>query len=123
TAAHREREAAGRERDAAAREREAKETAEAREAETKAVLEFVENKVFGAARPENQDGGLGYKVTLREALEKALPFVAGQFRDRPLIEARLRTTLGTSFVISATRKRRRSKTGPPGRCTPECSAP
>ena len=29
-----------------------------REAETKAVLEFVENRVFAAARPEGQEGGL-----------------------------------------------------------------
>ena len=34
----------------------AKETAEAREAETKAVLDFVENKVFAAARPEGRKG-------------------------------------------------------------------
>src|SRR5205823_3208351 len=70
-----------------------KRTAETREAETKAVLDFVDNRVFRAARPDRQSGGLGYKVTLRDALEKSLPFVANQFRDQPLIEARLRRTL------------------------------
>jgi serine/threonine protein kinase len=64
-----------------------------REAETKAVLQFVEKRVFAAARPE----ALGYKVTLRQAVEEALPFVAKGFTDQPLIEARLRLTLGTSF--------------------------
>ena len=74
-----------------------KEDASWREAETKAVLDFVENKVFAAARPEGQEGGLGRDVTLRQAVEAAVPFVARSFRDQPLIEARLRMTLGTSF--------------------------
>ncbi|HVJ83109.1 MAG TPA: serine/threonine-protein kinase, partial [Planctomycetia bacterium] len=78
-------------------ENRAKEEAEASEAEIKAVLDFVETKIFSAARPENLDGGLGREVTLRRALEAALPFVEKSFRDRPLIEARLRLTLGSSF--------------------------
>jgi eukaryotic-like serine/threonine-protein kinase len=72
-------------------------TALAREAETKAVLDFVENKVFAAARPEGVDGGLGHSVSLRKAVEAALPFVVSSFTDQPLIEARLRMTLGKSF--------------------------
>ncbi|HLJ93835.1 MAG TPA: serine/threonine-protein kinase [Gemmataceae bacterium] len=68
-----------------------------REAETKAVLKFVEDRVFAAARPEGQRGGLGYEVTLRRAVKEALPFVAKSFTDQPLVEARLRWTLGTSF--------------------------
>ncbi len=83
---------------AAAAETEAKETALAREAETKAVLDFVENKVFAASRPRGQDGGLGREVTLREAVEATLPFVDKSFTNQPLIEARLRMTLGTSFA-------------------------
>jgi serine/threonine protein kinase len=84
-------------RDAAAAETKAKETAQAREAETKAALDFLENKVFAAARPAGQDGGLGYDVTLRRAVDAALPFVNKSFHDQPLIEARLRMTLGSSF--------------------------
>jgi serine/threonine protein kinase/tetratricopeptide (TPR) repeat protein len=68
-----------------------------REAETKAVLAFVEDRVFAAARPERQAGGLGHDVTLRRPAEAALPFVAESFTDQPLIEARLRQTLGSSF--------------------------
>jgi serine/threonine protein kinase/tetratricopeptide (TPR) repeat protein len=82
---------------AAAAEKQAKLTAQAKEAETEAVLHFVENQIFVAARPEGQAGGLGRAVTLRRAIEAALPFVEKVFRDQPLIEARLRMTLGTSF--------------------------
>jgi tetratricopeptide (TPR) repeat protein len=82
---------------AAAAEKKAKETAETREAETKAVLDFVENKIFAAARPEGQEGGLGRDVTLRKAIESALSFLDTSFREQPLIEARLRMTIGNSF--------------------------
>jgi eukaryotic-like serine/threonine-protein kinase len=79
-------------------ERRAKQDAQRREAETKAVLDFVENKILAAARPEGQAGGLGREVTLRRALEAALSFVDQSFPDQPLIEARLRNTLAVSFA-------------------------
>jgi serine/threonine protein kinase len=50
-----------------AAEKEAKELAQAREAETQAVLEFVETRVFSAARPEGRAGGLGREVSLEAA--------------------------------------------------------
>ena len=74
-----------------------RETAQTRDAETRAVLDFVENNVFAAARPADQDGGLGHDVTLRQAIQTALPLVARSFTDQPLIEARLRMTLAMSF--------------------------
>jgi hypothetical protein len=79
-------------------EKKMKETAEAREAEMRAVLDFVENKIFAAARPEGLAGGLGRDVPLRKVLEVALPFVEQSFTDQPLIEARLRCTLARSFA-------------------------
>jgi len=79
-------------------EKKAKQTAQARESETAAVLEFVESKVFAAARPEGQECGLGHDVTLRRAVEAAVPFVEKGFPTQPLIEARLRNTLGLSFL-------------------------
>jgi serine/threonine protein kinase len=82
---------------AAAAQKQAKETAMAREVETQAVLEFVESKVFAAAQPEGLEGGLGREVTLRRAVEAALPFVDQGFQKQPLIEARLRNSLGISF--------------------------
>ena len=84
-------------RRSATAERRAKETAQTREAETRAVVEFVENKVFAAVRPETREGGLGPEVKLRRAIEAALPFVDQSFREQPLTEARLRMALGTSF--------------------------
>jgi serine/threonine protein kinase/tetratricopeptide (TPR) repeat protein len=72
-------------------------TAREREAESRAVLDFVEKKVFAAARPKDQKGGLGKDVQLRKAVEAALPFVDTSFTEQPLIEARLRRTIGLSF--------------------------
>lgn len=84
-------------RSASVAERKAKEAAESRESETLAVLDFIEKKVFGAAKPQGLAGGLGYDVTLRKAVEAALPFVDEGFADKPLIEARLRLRIGDMF--------------------------
>jgi serine/threonine protein kinase len=78
-------------------ETEAKRQADAKEAETRAVLDFLETRVIKAARPEGEAGGQGASFTVRQALEAALPFVAKQFTEQPLTEARLRMTLGKSF--------------------------
>jgi hypothetical protein len=61
------------------------------------VLDFVENKVFAAARPKDQAGGQGYDVKLADAVKAALPFVDKSFPNEPLIEARLRLTMAASF--------------------------
>ncbi|MBO0699740.1 MAG: serine/threonine protein kinase, partial [Zavarzinella sp.] len=92
-----ERRATGEALAAAAAEKVAKEAERERGAETTAVLEFVENKILSAARPKDQVGGLGYDVKLAEALRSALPFVDKSFPGQPLIEARLRMTMGLSF--------------------------
>ena len=51
---------------AAENEREAKETVED-------VLRFVETRIFAAARPKGQKGGLGYDVKLGDAITASLP--------------------------------------------------
>ncbi|HET6323980.1 MAG TPA: serine/threonine-protein kinase [Planctomycetaceae bacterium] len=84
---------------AATAEKQAKEEALAREAETKAVQAFMEDRIFSAVRPKGPDGGLGREVTLQKAIEAALPTVSQAFPDQPLIEARLRLTLGQSFLF------------------------
>ncbi|HKI38753.1 MAG TPA: serine/threonine-protein kinase [Gemmataceae bacterium] len=71
--------------------------AQAQEAVTRATLDFVESKVFAAARPKDQEGGMGYDVKLADALKASLRFVETRFKDQPLVEARLRLTLGNSF--------------------------
>jgi tetratricopeptide (TPR) repeat protein len=93
-----ERAANAAERAANAAEKEANAAARAREDEMRAVLEFVEERVLAAARPEGQEGGLGRAVTLRQAIDAALPFVAEGFAAQPLVEARLRRTLGQSYL-------------------------
>jgi eukaryotic-like serine/threonine-protein kinase len=82
---------------AAQAENQAKIAAAAKEAETQAVLDFVLNRILAAARPEGRPGGLGPDVKLRSALEAALPAVDKSFEKQPLVEARLRMTLGDSF--------------------------
>jgi eukaryotic-like serine/threonine-protein kinase len=69
----------------------------ANEAAANAVIKFFEDKVFAAANPKGQDGGLGHEVTLREAVDASLPALATDFADKPLVEARLRSALGQTF--------------------------
>jgi serine/threonine protein kinase len=83
---------------AARAERQAKEDAEAREADTRSVLKFVEEHIIAAVRPEGVAGGKGRATTLRETIEAALPVVEKDFASKPLIEARLRLMLGMSFA-------------------------
>jgi tetratricopeptide (TPR) repeat protein len=83
--------------EAAAAEKRAKVTAQARDAESKSVLDFVIKRIISAARPAGQAGGLGHDVTLRQAIESARPFVHANFARQPRVEAALRMTLGTSF--------------------------
>src|SRR5262249_22176213 len=54
-------------------------------------------RILAAARPRGQGGGLGREVTLRRAIEAALPVVDQSFANQPLIEAQVRMTLGQSF--------------------------
>jgi eukaryotic-like serine/threonine-protein kinase len=82
---------------AAVSEKAARGTAEAKEAETQAVLTFLEDRILSAARPRGYEGGLGPEVTLRSAIDAALPFVETGLKDQPLTEARLRLTLGNSY--------------------------
>jgi tetratricopeptide (TPR) repeat protein len=63
------------------------------ESEMRSVLGFVEQRVLSAARPD----GLGRAVTLGQAIDAALPAVAEDFAGQPLVEARVRQTLGTSY--------------------------
>jgi serine/threonine protein kinase len=92
-------------RDSARAEKTAKEAAQAREAEIKAVVDFLQTSVLAAARPEGQEGGLGRDVTLRGAIEAAMPTVERKFAKQPLIEARLRMTMGRTYYHLGEAKR------------------
>jgi serine/threonine protein kinase len=67
------------------------------EAETKAVLQFFQDKVLAAGRPEDTEGGLGKDVTLRKAVDAAATEVASAFKEQPLVEASIRMVLGHTY--------------------------
>jgi serine/threonine protein kinase len=72
--------------------------AEDSEAEIKAVLAFFQEKVLAAGRPEDQEGGLGKDVKLRDAVDKAEKDIADSFKDRSQVEAAIRNTLGNTYL-------------------------
>ena len=61
----------------------AKAEAQAKEAEANAVVRFFEERVFAAARPKGQQGGLGKAVSLRDAITVSLPALGHGFDWRP----------------------------------------
>ncbi len=84
------------------------------ESDTRAVLEFFQEKVLAAARPEDLDGGLGIDASIRAAVDAAEPQIAPAFLDRPLVEASIRNSLGESYLYLgepalATRQLERSR--------------
>jgi tetratricopeptide (TPR) repeat protein len=85
---------ARRQRDRALR---AEEAAKRSHADTKAVLSFFQDHVLSARRPQGYPGGQGKDVSLRQAVDVAEGAIAGAFRDRPLVEASIRDTLGTTY--------------------------
>jgi tetratricopeptide (TPR) repeat protein len=78
-------------------EAEERKKAETKEAEANAVVTFFVDRVFSAGRPKGEAGGLGHDVSLRDAIAASLPALSASFKDQPLVEARLRRTLGTTF--------------------------
>ena len=89
---------ARRDAEAAERATEAKRAeAETAQAEANAVVKFFEDKVLSAARPKGQRGGLGKDVTLRDAIAASVPSLSTGFAGQPLVEARLRLTLGKTY--------------------------
>ncbi len=83
--------------EAAAGEKFAKERALAKEAEANAVVKFLNDEVFAAAGSKGRSGGMAKDVTLLAAIVASLPALAKGFADQPLVEARLRVTLGITF--------------------------
>ncbi len=68
------------------------------EAEARAVLQFFQDKVLAAARPEGKAGGLGSNTTIRAAVDAAESHVAASFADQPLVEASVRDSLGMTYL-------------------------
>ena len=69
-----------------------------------AVLTFFSQKVVSAAQLKSDEKGLGYDVTLREALEAAEPGIAADKASEPLVEAAIRDVLGSMLLSLDGRK-------------------
>ncbi|MGO9468406.1 MAG: tetratricopeptide repeat protein [Isosphaeraceae bacterium] len=66
-------------------------------AEARSVLDFFDNRVLAAARPQGQEGGLGKDVTIRQAIDAAVARIAGAFPDQPAVEASIRAELRLTY--------------------------
>jgi serine/threonine protein kinase len=88
---------AGREAEERKKADAAKQEAQAKEAEANAVVKFFEDRIFAAGRPKHEAGGLGHDVALRDAIKASLPALGTSFTAQPLVEARLRLTLGNTL--------------------------
>jgi hypothetical protein len=67
------------------------------EEDAKAVPGFFQERVLSANRPRRQEGGQGVEVTLRQAVDAAEPGIGESFKDRPLVEAQIRTVMGRTY--------------------------
>ena len=72
--------------------------AQAVRVEARAALTFFQDKVLAAARPKDQDGGLGIDATIRAAIDAAEPEIETSFADQPAVEASIRHTMGVSYL-------------------------
>lgn len=64
---------------------------------SQSILNFYEQAILAAARPEGIDGGLGKNLTLMEAIDAAEPRIASIFQNQPLVEASIRNELGNTY--------------------------
>jgi serine/threonine protein kinase len=67
------------------------------EAESKAVLDFFQDRILAAARPTGHPGGLGRETTIRAAIDHAEPDIERSFAGQPLAEASIREVLGLTY--------------------------
>ncbi|MGL4549909.1 MAG: protein kinase domain-containing protein, partial [Gemmataceae bacterium] len=75
------------------------EKARAAAAEAAAVLLFFETNILKAPRPLGQGvNALGPDVTVRAAIEAAIPKIGVQLRDQPLVEASIRSVVGGTYM-------------------------
>jgi serine/threonine protein kinase/tetratricopeptide (TPR) repeat protein len=73
-------------------------TARQAETEVRAVLTFFQDKVLAAARPREQEGGLGVDASIQAAVDAAEPKIVVAFHDQPRVEAEVRHALGLTYL-------------------------
>jgi serine/threonine protein kinase len=66
-------------------------------ADTEAFSTFLVEDVLAVARPRNQEGGMGFKVSVREAIDAAAPKIEKAFAGRPEAEAKARHAVGLTY--------------------------
>ncbi len=54
--------------------------------------------MLAAARPKDQEGGLGIDATIRAAVDAAEPRIEQQFAGQPIVEASIRGTLAETYM-------------------------
>ena len=69
------------------------------EQDTHRVLQFLLRRVVAAARPQDEDEGLGRDITVLQALQAAEPAIPEAFAGQPLAELELRQSLAATFKL------------------------
>ena len=65
--------------------------------EASMVLDFFEEKILAACRPQGQEAGLGKDVTIRQAIDAAEKHISTSFASRPRVEASIRHQIGITY--------------------------
>jgi serine/threonine protein kinase len=74
-----------------------KQIAEHRQAGAQAVTRFYEDHVLAATRPKGWSGGSGKGLSLKEALDQAVPKIDEAFVNQPELDAAVRHTLSMTY--------------------------
>lgn len=69
-----------------------------REAESRALLEFLEKNILGSSQLQGIESGLTTPITLHQLLDFALADLDTLFPDHPHLQARLYQTLGRTYL-------------------------
>ena len=69
------------------------------EQDTHRVLQFLLRRVVAAARPQDEDDGLGRDITVLQALQAAEPAIPEAFAGQPQAELELRQSLAATFRL------------------------
>jgi Tetratricopeptide repeat/AAA ATPase domain len=77
---------------------EQRQVAQQKEAGLSAINKFYQDYVLSAPRPKGFEGGASTQVTLKEAIDRAVPKIDESFKDQPELEAKVRHTLGVTYV-------------------------
>ena len=69
------------------------------EQDTQRVLQFLLRRVVAAARPQDEEEGLGRNITVLQALQAAEPAIPEAFAGQPQAELELRQSLAATFKL------------------------